>query len=245
MSAPRTIALVLTVGLAACSVPDEPVDIHDPFENTNRAVHEFNKSFDQAILRPSANYYAETLPRPIRGLLSNLADHISISGDLVNDILQGNAEDIGHNFSRFAVNSTVGVFGIFDPATNDFGLERREARVGETLAVYGVPEGAYVELPFLGPSTEREAIGRVGDFFTNAFSYVLEGPSALAATGVGAVDLLNDRAEFGDAIDEVFYESADSYAQTRSLYLQNLRFERSGGDLEEQFGDIYDELEFE
>lgn len=231
--------------VAACAAPPDGVDVYDPYETTNREVHEFNKGFDQALLRPTANFYAETLPDPARNLLSNLADHISLSGDIVNDILQGQVDDLGHNFSRFIVNSTVGVFGIFDPASGDFDLPRREASVGETLAVYGVPEGAYVELPFLGPSTEREAYGRIGDFFTNAFSYVLSGPSALAATGVGAIDLLNDRAEFGDAIDDVFYNSADSYAQTRSLYLQNLRFQRGGGDLEEQLGDIYDELEFQ
>lgn len=227
--------------LSACATPEQPTGINDPFEETNRAIHEFNRGFDQNVLRPTAVFYGETLPQPVRTVIGNLADTISLTGDVVNNILQGNGEDAIHNTFRFTINATLGVGGIFDPAAS-FGLETRETGFGETLFTWGVDEGAYVELPLLGPSTQREAVGRVVDFFTNADSYALDGPSAAAATGVGVVDLLNVRYDLLGPIDSVFYESEDSYAQTRNLYLQNLRFNYSGGDAAEQVTDIYDEL---
>jgi phospholipid-binding lipoprotein MlaA len=227
--------------LSACATPEQPTGINDPYEPTNRSIHEFNKSFDSAILRPTAEFYGETLPAPIRTVIGNLADNISLTGDVVNDILQGQVDDAVHNGFRFAINSTLGVAGIFDPAAS-FGLETRESGFGETLFVYGVPEGPYVELPFLGPSTGREAVGRFADFFTNADSYALDGTSAAAATGVGVVDLLNDRYDLRGVIDDVFYGSEDSYALARDAYLQNLRFRYGGGDAAEQVIDIYDEL---
>jgi phospholipid-binding lipoprotein MlaA len=227
--------------LAACSPAEQPTEIRDPFEAQNRAIHDFNKEFDRVVLRSAAEVYGETLPEPVRNVIGNVADNISLTGDIVNDILQGQADDAVHNGFRFAINSTLGVGGLFDPAAS-FGLETREAGFGETLFTYGVPEGAYIELPFLGPSTQREAVGRVVDFFTNADSYALDGTSAAAATGVGVVDLLNDRYDLRDVIDGLFYESEDSYAQARTLYLQNLRFRYSGEDASEQVIDIYDDL---
>lgn len=230
---------------AACTVPDTPTDIFDPYEEQNRATHELNRAVDRAVVRPAAQVYGGVLPPFVRGLISNVADNIALTGDVVNDLLQGRGEDAGHNFFRFAVNSTLGVGGLFDPAGSSMGLERRETGFGETLFTWGVPEGAYYEIPLLGPSTEREAVGRVADFFTNAFSYALDGPSAIAAAGVGIVDELDTRYVLGDSIDSVLYDSADSYAQSRTLYLQNLRFRYSGGQIDEQASDIYDDLIFE
>ena len=227
--------------LTGCTVPDQPTDTFDPFEAQNREVHEFNRSFDSAFLRPASEFYGGTLPEPIRYVLNNLADNIAVTGDIVNDILQLQVEDAVHNTVRFAVNTTIGIGGIFDPAT-PIGLDRRETGFGETLHTWGVPEGAYVELAFVGPSTEREAVGVVADFFTNALSWALDGPSAAAALAVGGVDIFNDRYEFGPAIDDLLYGSEDSYAAARTLYLQNLRFRYSGGEIDDQVTDIYDDL---
>lgn len=227
--------------LAGCATPPQPTGINDPYESSNRAVHEFNKAFDEAVLSPTSDFYGESLPDPVRDVISNVADNISLTGDVLNDILQGRVDDAVHNGFRFAINSTLGVGGLFDPAAS-FGLETRETGFGETLYTYGVPEGPYVELPFLGPSTGREAVGRVVDFFTNADSYALEGTSAVAATGVGLVDLVNDRYDLREVIDDVFYESEDSYALARDAYLQNLRFRYSGEDATEQVIDIYEDL---
>jgi phospholipid-binding lipoprotein MlaA len=227
--------------LSACTAQPQATGINDPFEASNRAIHEFNKSFDSAVLSPTAEFYGETLPAPVRTVIGNVADNISLTGDVVNDILQGQVDDAVHNGFRFAINSTLGLGGLFDPAAS-FGLETRATGFGETLHTYGVPEGPYVELPFLGPSTGREAAGRVVDFFTNADSYALEGTSAAAATGVGVVDLLNDRYDLRDVIDDVLYGSEDSYALARDTYLQNLRFRYAGDDAAEQVIEIYEEL---
>ena len=249
MSFPRraVAALLLTTSgaVAACTVPDRPVDVFDPYEAQNRATHELNRTVDRAIVRPAAQVYGDVLPPFLRRAIGNFADNIALTGDVVNDILQGRGEDAGHNFFRFAVNTTLGVGGLFDPAGSSMGLERRETGFGETLYTWGVPEGAYYEIPFLGPSTEREAVGRLADFFTNVVVYALEGPSALAATGAGVADGLDTRYRLRDTIDGVLYESADSYAQSRTLYLQNMRFRYSGGQIDEQAGDIYDDLIFE
>lgn len=227
--------------LAGCAPAPQPSGIDDPYESSNRAVHEFNKSFDAAVLSPTSEFYGESLPAPVRNVISNVADNISLTGDVLNDILQGKVDDAVHNGFRFAINSTLGVGGLFDPAAS-FGLETRETGFGETLYTYGVPEGPYLELPFLGPSTGREAVGRVVDFFTNADSYALDGTSAVAATGVGLVDLVNDRYDLRDVIDDVLYGSEDSYALARDAYLQNLRFRYAGEDSTEQVIDIYEEL---
>ena len=174
MSSPRRAAVVLAItalgAVTACTVPDTPQNIFDPYEEQNRATHELNRAVDRAVVRPTAQAYGEVLPPFLRGVIGNVADNIALTGDVLNDVLQGRGEDAGHNLFRFAVNTTLGVGGLFDPAGSSFGLERRETGFGETLFTGGVPEGAYYEIPFLGPSTEREAGGRFGDFFTNAFS---------------------------------------------------------------------------
>lgn len=227
--------------VAACASPDAPVEMFDPYETQNRQIHEFNRSFDQKFLKPASNFYGVTLPNPVRTVFNNLADNISLSGDVVNGVLQVKPDDATHNAFRFAINTTLGIGGLFDPATS-FGLVRRATGFGETLYVWGVDEGAYVELPFVGPSTQREAVGVFADFFTNAFSWALDGPSAVAALAVGGIDIFNDRYEFGSTIDDLLYGSEDSYAAARTLYLQNLRFRYSDGVIDDQTTDIYDDL---
>ena len=134
----------------------------------------------------------------------------------VNDLLQGNVEDAGHNFFRFMMNTTFGLFGLLDPAT-DMGLEERETGFGETLHVWGAAEGAYVELPLFGPSTERDAVGQFVDVLTNPIGFLGDnGTEAAAASAFPSV--LDSRYEFSDSVDAILYESADSYAQLRLFY---------------------------
>lgn len=238
----RLLAAALAVlAVAACSTPDGPVEIHDPYEATNRRLHEFNRDLDSAILRPTSNAYGEVVPGPVRGGISNMAANVAVPGDVINDVLQFRFDDAVHNTLRFIVNSTVGILGIFDPAT-PIGLEERDTGFGETLHRWGLPEGAYVEMPFFGPSTQREAVGLVTDLATNVVSYALEGFAAATATSVGVVDVFNQRYELGPAIDDILYESEDSYAAGRSIYLQNLRFRYSGGAPDAQLTDIYEDL---
>ncbi len=219
----RPLALGLFLLGGACSTPSEPTDIFDPYEATNRKVHSVNRGLDRAFVRPTSTAYGTVVPDPIRQGVTNVAGNIDAPRRVVNDVLQGQVEDAVHNTFRFAINTTLGILGIFDVA-NDFGLENRPADFGETLHVWGAPEGAFLELPVLGPSTERDAAGKVVDLFTNPLTLLLDGNDRFIPPAASAMAGLDTRYRLRSAIDSVYYESADSYAQARSLYLQNRRF---------------------
>ena len=217
------LAAALMLGLVACTTPDAPVEVFDPYEARNRSIHTFNVSLDRNVVRPVARAYGAVLPRPVRTGVSNLSDFLSTPGYMVNDLAQGNIEDAGHNATRLLMNAVFG-FGLLDTAAAA-GVERRPADFGETLFTWGVPEGAFIERPVLGPSTERDLAGGIVDIVTNPTAYALNRSVIWVSPGITAGDVLNWRYELGDTIDGVFYESADSYAQTRNTYLQNRRFE--------------------
>lgn len=217
------ILLIASIGLAACSVPDEPVEIHDPYENTNRKIHAFNKGLDQVVVRPTSTAYGSLIPRPIRRGVSNFANYVDTPRFILNDLAQGNVDDAMHNLARFAMNTVFGL-GVLDPAS-DAGVETRRTGFGETLHVWGTEEGAYIELPALGPSNERDAVGQIVDFVSNPITGALDASNDWIPPSANIMDRLGQRYEFGSTIDSLLYDSADSYAQTRNLYLQNRRFE--------------------
>lgn len=236
----RTAFLIGALALAGCTLPDEPVEIFDPYESTNRKVHQFNKGLDRTIVRPTSRAYGQVVPRPVRRSVSNFANYLDSPRFVLNDLMQGNIEDAGHNMFRFLINTTIGVFGIFDPATS-FGLESRSSGFGETLHVWGVEEGAYVELPVFGPSNERDAVGQVVDLVSNPLSGAVNASDRWVLPSANVADRLGDRYELQGVIDGVLYESADSYIQARSTYLQNRRFEL-GEDADEFAFDPYEDL---
>lgn len=245
----RLILPALLVSLAACSVPDEPTEIHDPYESVNRATHAFNKGFDTYVARPLSQAYGTVLPSPVRTGIDNATENLGTPRAALNKLFQGDVDDAVHNSFRFALNSTLGVFGFFDPATS-FGLEERDTGFDETFALWGIEEGAYLELPLLGPSTERAAIGLAIDFVTNPVGYISSDRDYVTARVVGYIGTnLNYRYAFSSTIDSVLYESTDSYAQLRSSYLQNSRFELGTADdgtldedlVDDLYGDLFDE----
>jgi phospholipid-binding lipoprotein MlaA len=205
--------------------------IDDPWEAQNRQVHALNKSIDRAVIRPVAGGAGSgAVGGALAAGLGNLGETVDTPRRIVNNLLQGRIGNAGHNTFRLAVNLVVGVGGLFDPAT-EFGLEERDTDFGETLHVWGTGEGNYLELPLVGPSTERDAVGSAVDILLNPIGWTeAVGPVALAF-GVFVADGVADRSRYGSAIDDVLYDSADSYAQTRLIYLQNRRFElaRAGG----------------
>ncbi|WP_368185290.1 VacJ family lipoprotein [Aestuariibius sp. HNIBRBA575] len=216
-------SLVLLAGLSACTAPQPGAEFNDPFEDTNRSVHAFNKQLDTAVLRPAGQATA-ALPMEIREPVANFADNISLPGMIVNGALQGDIGGASTNTMRLFVNTIVGIGGLFDPASA-IGLEEESTDFGETLHVWGVQEGAFIELPGYGPSTERDAAGKIVDLVIDPLSRFGHPDVSTAATGAKVADLAISRGEFGDTIDSVLYDSADSYAQSRLLYLQNRRFE--------------------
>jgi phospholipid-binding lipoprotein MlaA len=227
----RISALVLAGGLVAgCAGNPDASGINDPFEPTNRTIHGFNKGVDQVFLGPTAKGYGGVVPEPVQRVVGNVADTLDLPGDIANNILQLRLADAGQNTLRLAANLTFGVGGLFDFSTA-IGLEGKPTDFGETLHVWGVGEGPYVELPLLGPSTARDTVGMVVDLALDPVGKLLPRDEATAATVIRFLSRLGDRDRFSETVDSILYDSADSYAQARLLYLQNRRFElgRSGG----------------
>ncbi|MES2145479.1 MAG: VacJ family lipoprotein [Pseudomonadota bacterium] len=218
---PLLAALILT--LAGCAAAPTPQGINDPLEQVNRGVHGVNRTLDRAIVGPGAKAYGTVIPEPVRRVVGNLAGTLDLPGDIVNDVLQANPEDAGINSLRLATNLTMGVFGLFDAATA-IGLPQRPTDFGETLNVWGAGEGVYLELPVFGPSTTRDAVGLVVDIVANPVRVLADGRDARAATAAGIFSRLGDRYRYSDTVESILYDSADSYAQARLLYLQNRRF---------------------
>lgn len=230
--------------LAGCSIAPEGTEIHDPYEAVNRQVHDFNKDVDQAVLRPLSRGAAE-LPVELRQPIVNFSDNAALPGMVLNGLLQGDIAGLTQNTLRFVLNTTVGIGGLFDPA-GAIGIAEQSTDFGETLAVWGVPEGAYVELPLLGPSTERDAFGQIVDFVIDPLERWGTREQLDYGTAAYVAEQVIDRGVFGDTVDSLLYESADSYAQARLFYLQNRRFELgdvAGETYVDAYIDPYEDLQ--
>lgn len=236
---PRALAALLLAALVAGCAAAPPVDgINDPFEAQNRQAHAFNRGLDRIVLRPTSNAYGTIVPEPVRDGVGNFAGNLNQPGTFLNHVLQGRVEDAGHTFFRFAINTTLGIGGIFDPATS-IGLPARKTDFGETLHAWGAGEGAYLEVPFVGPTTGRDFTGQIVDVLMNPTMLVAQGDEATVAFGARLASRFGDRYRYSDFVDSVLYKSADSYAQARLLYLQNRRFQLGQQDE----ADVYDPYE--
>lgn len=215
----------MTLAIGGCATPDPSAEYNDPYEARNRAVHAENKALDSFLFgNPTREGVVPTLPEPVAQGLGNVAGNLGEPGDVMNGLLQGDTEIAVTSTFRFVLNSTVGLAGIFDVASA-IGLPETDTDFGETLAVWGVREGAYLELPILGPSTERDFAGKVVDFAIDPISLIAGPGESGAATAARIGSAIGSRQQYSDTVEAILYESADSYAQARLLYLQNRRFE--------------------
>ncbi len=232
----RAALLMAALGLSACATAGGVATddgIRDPFERRNRNIHEFNRGLDRAVVGPAGRGFSAVLPDVVEDGLSNFATNVSMPSVVVNGFLQGDLEVTGLALSRLFVNTLFGFGGILDAATA-FQIPEAEADFGETLYVWGFAEGPYVELPIFGPSTRRHTVGRVVDLFTNPLSYVFGSPGRFVAPVSNVGERLSDRGRFTDTVDSILYDSADSYAQLRLIYLQSRRFELGQEDPEQE-----------
>ncbi|WP_244503632.1 MlaA family lipoprotein [Shimia haliotis] len=217
--------------------------IYDPHEQNNRGTHEFNKAIDRALLSPASSGYGNVVPPEIRDRVGDFSDHLSLPNDVLNNTFQGNLAGAGNSAARFVINTVVGFGGFVDVASL-FGMKRHDTDFGETLHVWGAEEGPYVELPFLGPSTSRDTVGVVVDIFFDPFFVVLKEPTSYLSPAAYVVNAMGTRYDYQETVDSLLYDSADSYAQARILYLQNRRFQLGidsvPGEGEEGF-DPYDD----
>ena len=203
-------------------------EVKDCFEGVNRAFFAFNKGLDNILVEPLAKGY-RYLPSPIRTGTSNFLSNLSLVVTVPNNILQGDMRLAGKNTARFAVNTTVGILGLFDPAAK-LGLNNYEKEdYGQSLATWGVGEGCYLVLPVLGPSTARDTIGSLasylgGDAWYNITvrndTHYVSDFDYYASRGTSGVDF---RAKNLESFDNLEKNSMDFYASVKSLYLQDRR----------------------
>ena len=226
------------LGLSGCSAPIDN-DANDPFEAVNRQVHRFNLALDRNIVRPVALTYVSIVDPDIQNVVSNVSDNLSTPGDVANNILQGDLESGIKNSLKFIVNSTFGLAGLAKPAQK-FGIIGEAGDFGQTLHVWGVPEGPFVVLPVFGPSTGRDTLGVLGDLSLDPLGPLMSEQAQLYSYGIHVADVLSKRGNYSTSLDSILYDSADSYEQMKLIYLQARRFELDG-TLEEDYFDPYEE----
>lgn len=226
------LALIVATFVAGCtspppaSDPDALADYRetaDPLEPTNRVFYAVNNGLDTVILRPLAIAYRYAIPEVVRTHTHDFLTNLSSPVVLANDIFEAKPRRAGTTLMRSLINTTVGVGGVFDVAT-DWGYPARDGDFGVTLALWGVPEGPFLFLPVLGPSNPRDAAGFGVDIALDPLTYLGQGTtvSALkyAREGVAAIDT---RSRFLDDIDKIKSTALDPYATFRSLYRQHRR----------------------
>lgn len=239
--------LVLAFGLvtAGCATRPDPVadpegyaeyvETNDPAEPFNRAVFAFNRGVDKVLLTPLGIFYRDIVPPIMQTGINNVLANLRAPVTLINDLLQGDPDRAGTTFARFMVNSTLGIGGLMDPAT-DLGLEFHDEDFGQTLAVWGLGEGPFLMLPLLGPSNPRDAAGRAIDSLVlDPFGFLsaliaVDSPiiSAISYTRTG-LTAVSERARALEPLDELERSSLDFYAAIRSAYRQNRAYEIEQG----------------
>ncbi len=198
----------------------------DPFEQTNREIFEFNQSVDKELFEPVATSYEENIPQPVQKMVSDFSSNIGDIGTLGNEIVQLEFINGANTLGRVVINSTIGLFGLFDVAS-EMGFEKTQEDFGQTMAVWGVSEGPYVVLPVLGPSTVRDATGSVVDGVQTA-KYT-ENINTDKKVSVAALQALDTRVKLSPAINLV-KRSHDPYIVARSAYLQKRGYEIHNGN---------------
>lgn len=201
---------------------------NDPFERVNRGLFRFNKGLDRAVVGPLARGYKAVAPSPVRKGVRNVLNNLGQPVVFANNVLQGDAVRAGETATRFVTNSTVGVLGVFDVATAA-GVPSHGEDFGQTLAKYGAPSGPYLFVPVLGPTTVRDAAGRVVDSAAHPLSWADYGGKANIRTTVGVTRGLDARARLDPSLRQLEKTATDEYATMRSLYFQNRRNEIANG----------------
>lgn len=206
---------------------------NDPLEGYNRFVFGFNDKADRFVLKPIAKGYKAVTPDPVERSVRRFFDNLGEVVNVFNDILQGKFGQAANDTGRFLVNSTVGVLGFFDVA-EDMGLRKNDGEdFGQTLGHWGVGSGPYFVIPFLGPSTVRDAPARIVDTLVNPISQIDDTPTRYT---VYAVDFITTRAQLLDAEELI---TGDKYVFIREVYLQRRAYLVNDGDLSDSFGDDF------
>lgn len=220
------LVLLLVASLSACATTANraSLDPADPLEGFNRGVWQFNEAVDTVAIRPATQVYRTVTPVPARRGISRIFSNLGEPFSAINSLLQGKPGRAMNSLGRFVINTTIGVGGLADHAT-DLGLPDTREDFGQTLAVWGVRDSPYLVLPLLGPSTIRDGVGTavqfVGDPAQIAIGSELSGTESAVVIGTRIIDGRSQAIESG--ADREIGNAADPYATARSAYLQRRR----------------------
>lgn len=215
---------------------------HDPWATWNRAIFAFNDTVDVYALEPAAKVWDRLVPNRVQRMIRNVFDNAYTPLVAINNLLQGKPHNSAVDVARFMANSTFGLFGLFDVA-EPWGLEKHEEDFGQTLAVWGVPSGPYLVLPFVGPSSPRDAVGYAVDSVATVYWFFTD---ISVTTGLQSTQVINSRAQVLDAVRELKAGSVDYYAAVRNGYLQRRKAQiqdRREGVVDEDLYRVEDEDE--
>jgi phospholipid-binding lipoprotein MlaA len=219
--------LIIAMSLGACAgtqnLHTDPEN--DPWEGFNRKVHRLNSNLDKAVAQPVAKAYQKVIPNPVKKGVSNFFRNIDYPVTFINQVLQGKFKESGISTGRFLINSTVGLLGLFDPATK-MGIADYDEDFGQTLAKWGYEESRYLVLPLFGPSTLRDGMGRSIYGYAHPVSYWAREDHFYTPL---VLDMVQTRAAFlnqDDAVEEAY----DEYTLIRDAWLQNRQYKIHDGD---------------
>jgi len=220
---------LILLSLSGCSYQNELInDPIDPLENRNRSMYAFNENLDEAILEPAADSYDYITPNFLQKGFNNFFDNINYPVTIINQLLQGNIGKSLQDTLRFTINTTIGVFGLFDPASS-MGLPEHDEDFGQTLAVWGVKEGPYLMLPFFGPKTLRSLTGDLTDVL---FNPLLNIDDTNLKIKTNLINILQDRSDLS-TLEEELDNSFDPYQYIKDSYIQNRKYKINNGNITE------------
>ncbi|MDR2214732.1 MAG: VacJ family lipoprotein [Nevskiaceae bacterium] len=231
-SAARRLLLAACAGLllvGCASIPQGAQrDARDPMERFNRSVYVFNDKLDRAVARPVARGYVKVVPQPMRTGVSNFFANLGYPTTVVNGLLQGKPVQFTSDLGRFLVNSTIGIGGLFDPATR-MGLQSHDEDFGQTMAKWGMPSGPFLMLPVLGPSTLRDTAGDVADIYTSPKHYI---NNDWVRYGLYVPELIDKRAQLL-TVESLQNDVYDPYSFMRNAWLQRREYLIRDGNVED------------
>lgn len=223
------VAGLLFLGGCATVDPDF-ADPRDPWEGFNRAMYSFNDTLDRALIKPLAEGYNAVVPAPVDKGVTNFFGNLSDVTSAINNLLQFKVGRALSDLGRVAINTTIGIGGLFDVASN-MDLPHYGEDFGQTLGSWGVASGPYIVLPVLGPSSGRDTVGVVVDWFTDPLTYVEDDTLRYSLRGLNLVDTRSDLLSASRVVDQA---ALDPYAFVRDAYLQSRKSEVLDGRVEEE-----------
>lgn len=218
-------ALIAVLVLSAGCASSGSNNSGDPHESMNRKFYNFNDSIDKNFIEPVAKGYVDVTPEPVRDGVTNFFDNVGYLNTIANDLLQGKIGQFFQDSGRLVVNSTIGLGGLFDPATS-MGLPQNNEDLGQTFGTWGAEEGAYLTLPLMGPSSYRDIGSPVMGILLNPITYL----TAPITIPVGMVSAVNARANLLDATRIRDQAALDPYTFVREAWRQQREFEIYDGN---------------